>query len=144
MDMEFAGYEPGELLIPDPEVGVGGGTGTCTRYLALYWAAMYNFGRVDVKMLQGREFLASRHWYDLNGKKVEYQKDPKTGEWMSVDFLYVYDHATVEGQTGGWPQTYPNEVPGSSIFVPADKTYYWNLYKPSMWEGPWDKATFGR
>ncbi len=103
---------------------------------------MYNHGRLGVEMLQGLQFLGSAVWYDVNGKKVEYQIDPNTGDWMSVNFLYGNSSATIEGQAGGWPQKYANEMPGSSVFVPADKTVYWNLYKPSMWVGPWDEMTF--
>jgi len=131
-DKVFAGYDTKELMIPEPWTG--------TRYWALYWSAMYNHGRVDVKMLQGPLFLGSRFWYDLNGKKVEYQLDPATGSWMSVDYLYY--HATVEGDSGGYPEKYKNEIPSSLIYVPADRTAYWELYKPSMWEGKWEQMTF--
>ena len=93
-----------------------------------------------MKMLQGTQFLGSRFWYDLNGKKIEYQLDPATGEWMSVH--YLYPHSTVEGNSGGYPEQYNNEIPGSLAYVPADRTAYWELYKPSLWEGDWEKMTF--
>ena len=131
-DKVFAGYDTEELVIPEP--------GSGTRYWALHWSAMYNHGKVDLKMLQGPLFLGSRFWYDINGKKIEYQLDPQTGSWTSVSYLYY--HATVEGDSGGYPEKYKNEVPGSLIYVPADRTAYWELYKPSMWEGKWEQMTF--
>ena len=131
-DKVFAGYSTPELVIPQP--------GTCTRYWALYWSAMYNHGRIDVEMLQGPLFLGSRFWYDINGRKIEYQIDPENEAWMSV--YYLYYHATVEGNSGGYPEKYKNELPGSLIYVPADRTAYWELYKPSMWRGKWEQMTF--
>ncbi len=131
-DKVFAWYSTEELVIPEP--------GSGTRYWALYWSAMYNHGKIDVRMLQGPLFLGSRFWYDINGKKVEYQLDPASKSWMSVSYLYY--HATVDGDSGGYPEKYKNEVPSSLIYVPADLTTYWELYKPSMWEGKWEQMTF--
>jgi len=130
----FAGYETEELVIPEP--------GTCTRYWAVYWAAMYNHGKVDLKMLQGPSFLGSHYWYDINGKKIEYQIDSVTGVWTSV--YYLYAHSTVEGTSGGYPEKYKNEIPSSLISVPGENTSYWELYKPTMWEGKWEQVTFRR
>ena len=131
-DKVFAGYSTEELVIPEP--------GSGTRYWALYWSAMYNHGKVNVKILQGPLFLGNRFWYDINGKKIEYQLDPVTKSWMSVSYLYY--HATVDGDSGGYPEKYKNEVPSSLIYVPAGRTAHWELYKPSMWEGKWEQMTF--
>lgn len=128
----FAGYDSKELIIPQP--------GTCTRYWALHWSAIHNHGEIDVKMLQGHLFLGSRFWYDINGKKIEYLIDPASGSWASV--YYLYFHGTVEGDSGGYPEKYNNEIPGSLIYVPAERTAYWELYKPTMWEGKWEQMTF--
>ena len=136
-DKVFAGYDTKDLVIPSPSDCL---LGSCTRYWALYWSAMYNHGNIDMKMLQGPHFLGSRFWYDINGKKVEYQLDPKTGSWVSV--YYLYPHSTVEGTDGGYPEQYDNVLPGSLAYVPADRTAYWELYKPSMWEGEWERLTF--
>ncbi|MFC1955794.1 hypothetical protein ACFLWZ_04610 [Chloroflexota bacterium] len=136
-DKIFAGYDTRDLTIPSPNDGL---IGSWTRYWTLYWSAMYNHGKIDMKMLQGPQFLGSRFWYDLNGKKIEYQMDPATGTWTLV--YYLYPHSTVEGNTGGYPEQYNNEIPGSLAYVPMDRTAYWQLYKPSMWEGEWEKVTF--
>ena len=136
-DKMFAGHDTKDLKIPSPR---GGMLGSWTRYWALYWSAVYNHGQVDMKMLQGTQFLGSRFWHDLNGKKVEYQQDPKTGEWIQV--YYLYPHSTVEGNGGGYPEQYNNELPGSLTCMPAERTAYWQLYKPSLWEGDWEKASF--
>ena len=136
-DKVFAGYNTEDLAIPSPTEGL---LGSWTRYWALYWSAMYNRGKVDLKMLQGPDFLGSRFWYDLNGKKIEYQLDPKTKSWTSV--YYLYPHSTVVGTDGGYPEKYNNEMPGSLAYSPADRTAYWELYKPSMWEGDWERLAF--
>ena len=136
-DKVFAGYDTKDLVIPSPTEGL---LGSWTRYWALYWSAMYNHGKVDMKKLQGSDFLGSRFWYDLNGKKVEYQIDPETKSWTSV--YYLYPHSTVEGTDGGYPEKYNNEIPGSLAYSPADRDAYWELYKPSMWEGDWERLIF--
>jgi hypothetical protein len=92
-------------------------------------------------MLQGTQFLGSRFWYDINGKKIEYQIDPETGSWQSVYYLYKY--GTVEtNPKGSDPEQYDNVMPGSLVYVPADRTAYWELYKPSLWEGDLEQMTF--
>ncbi len=48
----------------------------------------------------------------------------------------------IERITFGHPEQYNNEILGSLAYVPMERTDYWQLYKPSMWESEWEKMTF--
>lgn len=108
--------------------------GTCTRYWTLYWAAMYNRGRIDEEMLMSNNFLAGHYWYDRLGRRTDYLKDGD--KWQSVN--YAYAHSTVCGHSGGYPEKFNNELPYAKIFSIDDRKAYWTLGRPCSWVGDWD------
>jgi len=120
--------------LPSPTDGIG----TCTRYWSLYWAASYNYGMISLPLLMSEQFMASHHWYDKRGNRIDHVKDEKTGKWLPVH--YAYDHSTVCGHSGGYPEKFNNELPDSKIFVIEDLTVHWTLGRPCSWEGDWDSV----
>ena len=116
-----------------------GKPGTSTRHWSGYWKAMFASGRIDVAWLQ-KEFLGSHVWYNRQGQRTDYGWSEK--HKMYIPIRFIGGASTICSHRGGYPESYFNEVPCPYVYVPADRTVYWIVYKPCFWVGPWESLTF--